>query len=145
MPAFAGMTVDVSTACGRVFPLAFVGSLCDRRGSARLVGSGDVACRPWGLGPHRCCLQPSYAQASSLRAAGLGRVTSQPLALVAPTIARIARLRDGRPEAAELAGGYPLRIVRVAPLHDAGITHQRPKPLYGEFFTLWAKIQSHAC
>ena len=49
-------------------------------------------------------------------------MTSQPLALVAPTIARIARLRDGRPEAAELAGGYPLRIVRVAPLHDAGIT-----------------------
>ena len=71
-------------------------------------------------------------------------MTSQPLALVAPTIARIARLRDGRPEAAELAGGYPLRIVRVAPLHDAGITF-KAKPLQGEFFTLWAKIQSHAC
>ena len=30
-----------------------------------------------------------------------------------------------RPEAAVLAGGYPLRVVRVAPLHDAGITAWR--------------------
>ena len=30
-----------------------------------------------------------------------------------------------RHEAADLAGGYPLRVVRIAPLHDAGITVSR--------------------
>ena len=48
-----------------------------------------------------------------------------------------------RHEAADLAGGYPLRIVRIAPLHDAGITVSRSCTLRS--FTLWAKLHSHAC
>jgi len=39
--------------------------------------------------------------------------------------------------------GLPLNVVRVAPLHDAGITAQ-PKP-HAEICTLWAKLHSHAC
>ena len=45
-----------------------------------------------------------------------------------------------RHEAADLAGGYPLRIVRIAPLHDAGITVSRsctPRSLLsGRSYTL---------
>jgi len=37
----------------------------------------------------------------------------------------------------------PQNVVRIAPLHDVGITVE-PK-LHAEIFTLWAKIHSHAC
>jgi len=51
-----------------------------------------------------------------------------------------------RHEAADLAGGYPLRIVRIAPLHDAGITVSSTRtPDTLRSLLWWAKIHSHAC
>jgi len=48
-----------------------------------------------------------------------------------------------RHEAADWAGGYPLRVVRIAPLHDAGITVTDNCTLRS--LLCWAKIHSHAC
>ena len=81
--------------------------MCDRRGSATssaagmvhgdlgACGSGMPACnRPMRRHPVGGC--------------GFGRVTVKPLEVSPPAIARIATVRDSHPEAAGLAGGYPL-------------------------------------
>ncbi len=79
IPAFAGMTEFNSvgaTDYGRAYAW-LGGKLCDRRGSAHLVGCGDVAVLTLGGEARDACLQPSYAQASSQGwPRNLGRVMS---------------------------------------------------------------------
>ena len=143
IPACAGMTIGVME-FGRTSPLAFDRSKCDRRGSAtssaagtlhvdRGVSSGMPACNhPMRRHPVKGWPRNFYRVA----------VFRKPLESFPSSIARGHPTRC-RPEAAVLAGGCPSNVVRIAPLHDAGIT-MRLKP-HAEICTLWAKVPSHAC
>ena len=123
---------------GRTFPMPGAGR-CDRRGSAPLSpGSGDVAYRPWSLWLRDACLQPSYAQASSRRL----RLWAGNLKAPGVSSSHRPHSHGTRrpPGSGGIGRGLPLNVVRIAPLHDAGITMR-----HGEICTLWAKLPSHAC
>jgi len=67
------------------------------------------------------CLQPSYAQASSQGGCGFGRVTYRPLECPSSHRPHSHGTR-WPPGSGGICRGLPLNVVRIAPLHDAGIT-----------------------
>ncbi len=118
-------------------------SMCDRSGVRALVGRGDVACRPWGVGPGMpACNRPMRG----IRYGGCGIWPGNRKSLeVALQHRPHSHGTRCRPEAAVFAGGYPIgpepNVVRIAPLHDAGIplAHERQGGdglLCGESYTL---------
>ena len=134
------------TSCGHTFPVAWVQASVTGavppphrlRGRLRLgLGLGEA------LDAARKALPLHKRPAGGC---GTDRVASSSpwrLALQHRPLSPSARCRH---EAAELAGGYPLRIVRIAPLHDAGITVSSTRtPDTLRSLLSWAKIHSHAC
>ncbi len=117
--------------------------MCDRSGVRTLVGRGDVACRPWGVGPGiPACNRPMRG----IRYGGCGIWPGNRKSLeVALQHRPHSHGTRCRPEAAVFAGGYPIgpepNVVRIAPLHDAGIPLARKHQggdglLCGESYTL---------
>ncbi len=117
--------------------------MCDRSGVRALVGRGDVACRPWGVGPGMpACNRPMRG----IRYGGCGIWPGNRKSLeVALQHRPHSHGTRCRPEAAVFAGGYPIgpepNVVRIAPLHDAGIPLARERQggdglLCGESYTL---------
>jgi hypothetical protein len=96
-------------------------SMCDRRGSAPSSAAGKAAFGPGRLRRPGRCPQALPLHSVQPVAAVLIGWPYRPLEVSLQHRPPSPSTRC-RHEAADLAGGYPLRVVRIAPLHDAGIT-----------------------
>ena len=127
---------------GRTSPVAWGKRGCDRRGSASSSAAGRDCVLAGALSPRR---RPQPCQWCDVQR-GVAAVfvsggSKEPLEVS-------LQHRPGPPHTMPtrsrgICRGLPLNVVRIAPVHDAGIT-ARPKPR-AEICTLWAKLRSHAC